>query len=149
MSFMDDGKARCIQLGEDILACRTAELSRTIKDPRIEIALLLVAEGHVDLDLDTIASRLNLSVSRFRHLFRAEVGVTFHQFFRSYRLLKARQIFATKRERIKEVMGTVGFCEISRFVKDYKSLFGETPSETKRHSAKSYADELKARMAKK
>lgn len=144
---MESGKARCVQLAEEMIAHGNLPPNLPVKDPRIEIALLLIVEGH--LDPHHIARRLNLSVSRFQHLFRGEVRISFFQFSKLYRLVKARRIFTSKPERIKQVMDVVGFSDMSRFVKDYKSLFGETPSDTKRQSAHAYVQQLKVRIANK
>jgi len=85
-----------------------------------------------------VAHALNISLSRFRHLFKQETGVSFARYVKLMRLHRARQLLLNSRLRVKEVAANTGFNDVSHFVKDFKSIFGESPvrfriNETRRH----------------
>jgi len=91
------------------------------------------AEG--DLDFVQIARSVNLSTSRLRHLFTTEAGISPMHYVRLVRLQQARRLMLQSFLTVKEVMGHSGFTDISHFVREYKRLFGETPSQTKKREA--------------
>jgi len=102
-------------------------------DPRIRLALELFNETRT-VRVGQIASSLNLSESRFRHLFKQELGISPTQYLKIVRLGQARELLTSSFLTIKEVAVRVGFNDISHFVRDYKNLFGQTPSEARRLS---------------
>jgi transcriptional regulator GlxA family with amidase domain len=102
-------------------------------DPRITtvLRLLVSADG---IRLEEAARKVNLSVSRLRHLVREELGVPPHRYLKEFRLRYARQLAENTFLSVKEIMAASGFTDLSHFLRDYKAAFGETPSETRRHS---------------
>jgi len=100
------------------------------KDPRIQRALDLL-EQHEQHHSGNIASAVNLSSSRFRHLFKEQLGVSPHHYLMNARLQRARALLANSFLRVKEVAALVGVNDVSHFVRDYKTLFDETPTETR------------------
>lgn len=78
-----------------------------------------------------IARTVNLSTSRLRHLFTIEAGISPLHYVKVVRLQHARSLMLQSFLTVKEVMGESGFSDISHFVREYKRLFGETPSETR------------------
>src|SRR5579872_3667738 len=78
-----------------------------------------------------IAKSLNLSASRFRHLFTAELGMSPRQYLRRARLKCARELFEASSLSVKEVTAIVGVNDISHFVRDYKIAYGQTPGQTR------------------
>jgi len=107
-------------------------------DPRIWRALELLRETRA-IRIRQVASSLNLSESRFRHLFKQEVGVPPTQYFKILRLGQARDLLTTSFLTIKEVAVRVGVNDVSHFVRDYKALYGQTPSEARRLSRRADA----------
>jgi transcriptional regulator GlxA family with amidase domain len=81
-----------------------------------------------------IALSLNLSASRFRHLFAAELGMSPRQYLRRARLQCARELLEASALSVKEVTTMVGFNDISHFVRDYKTTYGHTPGQTRKIS---------------
>jgi AraC-like DNA-binding protein len=100
-------------------------------DPRICRALELLRETRT-VRVGQIASSLNLSESHFRHLFKQELGLSPTQYVKIVRLDQARELLTSSFLTIKEVAVQVGVNDISHFMRDYKALFGQTPSETRR-----------------
>ena len=79
-----------------------------------------------------IANRLNLSPSRFRHLFTAQLGVSPSQYLRQARLQYAWKLFGVSSLSVKEVAVIVGFNDVSHFVRDYKAAYRQTPGQTRK-----------------
>jgi transcriptional regulator GlxA family with amidase domain len=79
---------------------------------------------------DEIAAKLNLSVSRLRHLFKEQTGWSPGKFSKEQKLWKARTVLQESFRSVKETAAIAGFSELSHFVRDYKSRFGYRPSQT-------------------
>jgi len=99
-------------------------------DPRIRRALELLHVAHT-VGVTEIASSLNLSESRFRHLFKKELGVSPMHYFKLIQLNRARGLLEHSFLTIKEIAAVVGVNDISHFVRDYKALYRQTPSQTR------------------
>ena len=98
-------------------------------DRRVSLA---IAEIESDLarawDVAQLALLVNLSASRFRHLFRAETGFSINQYLRERRLKRAEFLLRTTFLSIKEVALEAGLRSTSHFVQYFKKKYGVTPS---------------------
>lgn len=72
-----------------------------------------------------------MSGSRLRHLFRTEMGTPPGRFLKLLRLQRAKELLRGSFLEVKEVATAVGFGDVSHFVRDYKMVHGETPSESR------------------
>ena len=94
-------------------------------DRRIE---LVVAQIEADLahawETAELAALVNLSASRFRHLFKEETGVSLGSYVRERRLVRAEFLLRTTFLTIKEVMSEAGMSSVSHF----KRRYGVTPT---------------------
>lgn len=81
--------------------------------------------------LDSFAASMNLSVSRLRHLFKEECGVPPSRYWKLLQLRKARSLLEESFLSVKQVMADVGLNDLSHAVRDYKALYGLTPSQTR------------------
>lgn len=113
------------------------DLGRQVKDPRIQEAVAVLRKSDGPWDLRLIAARLNISSSYFRHLFKTEIGISPARYMRLVRFVKARELFQGSFLSVKEVMVILGFADPSHFVRDYKALFRQTPSQTKATASRS------------
>ncbi|SRR6266705_4639031 len=104
-------------------------------DLRIQRALELLQQNYAHHS-DDVAMTLNLSESRFRHLFKAELGVSPHRYLLCARFHRARELLENSFLRVKEVAVLVGVNDLSHFVRDYKMLFDETPTQTRTRSGR-------------
>ena len=105
------------------------------RDPRVRAALQLLVGATNPLPVEEAAQIVNLSVSRLRHLIRQELGVPLHLYVKRLRLCRARELVAGTFLSMKEIMSAAGFTDISHFLRDYKTAFGETPSQTRRRDS--------------
>jgi len=104
--------------------------SSAVKDWRVRQAVELIRRTPT-IPILSIAISLNLSPSRFRHLFKKEIGVTPRQYLRRARLQCARELLETSALSVKEITRTVGFNDVSHFVRHYKIIYGQTPRQTR------------------
>jgi transcriptional regulator GlxA family with amidase domain len=81
------------------------------------------------LSIQTLSKHVNLSPSRLRQLFNAEVGLSPMQYLRDLRMRQAQQLLANSFLTIKEVTFRCGFGDVSHFAQDFKKQVGLTPSE--------------------
>lgn len=99
-------------------------------DPRIEWAIHEIQRRLGDgVTVDELAQRVNLSRSRFAHLFREHTGIPPARYLRDFRLDRARFLLETTFLSIKEVMAAVGFNDPSHFSRDFDRAFGASPRE--------------------
>ena len=78
------------------------------------------------------AQTANLSVSRFQHLFKKEVGVCFLKYLKTERLKKAASLLETSNLRVKEIRVQVGAANDTHFVREFRKFFGASPSAYRR-----------------
>ena len=100
------------------------------RDPRILKAIELFERGTAT-HVSDVATDLNLSSSRFRHLFKQELGLSPKHYLKLTRLKRAKELLENSFLRIKEVTTIVGVNDTSHFSRDYKALYKHTPSQTR------------------
>lgn len=83
------------------------------------------AEDVSDADM---ASRVRLSTSHFRHLFRQVTKQPFHKYLLSLRLEKAREMILQTDQAISDVSERCGFASAAHFSRAFAHRFGASPS---------------------
>jgi len=102
-------------------------------DRRIELVIARIkSEPVVAWDTPTLAALVNLSPSRFRHLFKRETGKGPAQFLKEVRLRKAEKMLRTTFLTVKQVLKHVGFTSSAHFVRDFRKQYGVTPTAYRR-----------------
>jgi len=100
-----------------------------IPDPRITWAgEHLHQRLHEPVAIAALAALVNLSPSRFRHLFTLQTGVGPALYLRRLRLRRARLLIERTFLSVKEVMGLVGYSDPSHFSRDFRRMHGVSPS---------------------
>jgi len=99
-------------------------------DPRITATIAHI-EQHLtqSLRVGDLAALVNLSPSRFAHLFRAAVGMAPLEYVRLRRLARARILLERTFLTVKEVMADVGCSDPSHFTRDFRREYGMGPRE--------------------
>jgi AraC family transcriptional regulator, arabinose operon regulatory protein len=102
-------------------------------DRRIELVIAKIkSDAATAWDSTTLATFVNLSPSRFRHLFKQETGTSPAQYLKEYRLRKAEKMLRTTFLSVKQVLKHVGLGSNTHFVHDFKKKYGMTPTEYRR-----------------
>jgi transcriptional regulator GlxA family with amidase domain len=105
----------------------------SIRDPRIVVAITWIERQPAkrDVDINEIAQTVNLSSSYFRHLFREQTGLTLHRYHKFLRLQRAHDLLCQSFLSVKQVMSEVGWTDESHFCRDYKRVYGSSPSQAR------------------
>jgi len=102
-------------------------------DSRIKKALSFINKNlDRKFTLEKIAEYCKLSHSRFRELFRQEVGICFSMYLRKIRIEKAEELLRDNTLSIKQISYMVGYKYTSNFNHDFKKLTGLSPSSHRR-----------------
>lgn len=98
-------------------------------DPRITWAVGYLHDHLGDpLSMRALAERVNLSPSRFRALFTAQIGLAPAAYLQRLRLRRARLLVERTFLSIKEIMVLVGYSDPSHFSRDFRRQHGAAPS---------------------
>jgi AraC-like DNA-binding protein len=79
--------------------------------------------------LGKMAESVNLSAPYFCYLFKTITGVPPAKYLKALRMQQAATLLTTTFLSIKEIVRRVGLTDESHFVRDFKRLYGRTPSE--------------------
>ena len=102
-------------------------------DRRIELVISRIkSESATAWDSTTLATLVNLSPSRFRHLFKQETGMGPAQYLKEYRVRKAEKMLRTTFLSVKQVLKHVGIGSNAHFVRDFRKMYGMTPTAYRR-----------------
>lgn len=97
---------------------------------------------------DKVASLVNLSPSRLRHLFREETGMSLRQYQKQLRMKKARKLLEDSFLSVKEIMVETGINDRNVFARNFRETFGSSPREHRRLvAAQSQTEERAAAMS--
>lgn len=108
------------------------EANQRVLDRRIEHALDFLQKNKTQKTrISEIATRLHLSSSHFRHLFREQMGMSPSRYVKLLRLQRAKELLESTFLSVKEVMSEAGFSDLSHFVREYKSEYGQSPLQTR------------------
>ncbi|WP_220100884.1 helix-turn-helix domain-containing protein [Chitinophaga oryzae] len=95
---------------------------------RIVQAKLFIDNHYADeIDLENIADEAYFSRFHFIRLFRSAYGKTPHQYLKSVRIEKARQLLKEDKT-VAEACFSVGFQSLTTFSGLFKKIVGESPS---------------------
>jgi AraC-like DNA-binding protein len=130
-----DDKAAMIEIVERFLRERLPE-----RDPKVElineIVECIIADRGITR-VDHIVSRFGLRTRALQRLFNEYVGATAKWVIKRYRLLEATEHLAAHGEvDWAKLAVDLGYFDQSHFIKDFRSIIGQTPSE--------YMDSVKA-----
>lgn len=102
-------------------------------DRRIELVIAkLKTDPASAWDFTVLAVLVNLSPSRFRHLFKQETGTTPAQYLKEVRLRRAAKLLRNTFLQIKQILKQVGLGSNAHFVHDFRKLYGMTPTSYRR-----------------
>ncbi|MEO6846916.1 MAG: helix-turn-helix domain-containing protein, partial [Chthoniobacterales bacterium] len=108
----------------------STQTNHAILDSRIQAAIdYLTRQIQDSFSVPDLARECGLSVSRFSHLFREQVGVTPQHYVEEMRLQQASQYLLSSTSSISEIAAQVGYANAFYFTSRFKKKFGQTPTE--------------------
>ena len=89
---------------------------------------------------EELAALVNLSSSRLRHLFKADLNKTPAQYLKHVRMQEAEKLLRTTFLSVKEIMNLVGILDESHFGHEFKKTYGVAPSKYRESAPQSSAE---------
>jgi AraC-like DNA-binding protein len=86
------------------------------------------ADPRRGLSLDTMAQSVNLSTPHMCYLFKAETGTPPAHYLKLLKMQGAALLLTGTFLCVKEVIVRAGFSDESHFVRDFKGIYGQTPT---------------------
>jgi transcriptional regulator GlxA family with amidase domain len=115
--------------------------------PKVEVALALVHKRcFSSFSFNEIAKELNVSTSRLRSLIKVSTGVPAGRYVKRLRMCRAQQLLETTFMSVKQIMAEVGCNDQSHFVRDFKIVFGVSPTQYRSASLLRHIEEQKMAM---
>lgn len=90
---------------------------------------LMQGDPSRSFSLGQMAESVNLSPPYFCYLFKSVTGVPPARYLKSLRMQEAATLLTTTFLSVKEIVRRVGCTDESHFVRDFKRVYGVTPSE--------------------
>lgn len=81
------------------------------------------------ITLDEIGGKLNLTPEYLGTLFHKEMGITFSNYMKNYRINKARELLCSTQLKLYEIARQVGYSDPKYFSKVFKEVTGQLPGE--------------------
>jgi transcriptional regulator GlxA family with amidase domain len=111
------------------------ERRAAIADHRVaRVVELIESRPPAELAVGSLADAVRLSPSRLRRLFVAHTGLTLSRYIKRAKLRRADHLVRTTFLSVKEISAAVGIHDESHFLRDFKTLYGATPTERRRTS---------------
>ncbi len=105
-------------------------------DQRVRTVIALMKnDSRRALPLSRLAQSVNLSPTRLCYLFKAETGTPPVRYLRTLRMQDATTLLMHTFLSVKEIIARVGFTDESHFVKNFKRIYGVTPTEYRKLNA--------------
>lgn len=99
-------------------------------DRQVEQAIRWISlQYHQQLGIGQIASSLGYHRAHFSKAFKERTGLSPKQYLMKIRMDKAKELLASRALTIDEVSSSVGFNDALYFSKQFRSWFGQSPSE--------------------
>ena len=90
---------------------------------------LMQGDPSQNFTLGKMAQSVNLSAAYFCYLFKSITGVPPAKYLKSLRMKQATVLLTTTFLSVKQIARHVGLADESHFVRDFKRIYGVTPSE--------------------
>lgn len=105
----------------------------TATEAQIDKAKIIIRENLLKgITPEEVASKINISYSWFRKLFKDYTGVSPAHYIQELKIQEAKQLLAGNTIKIKEISFYLGFEDITYFLKVFKKYTGYTPLEYKK-----------------
>lgn len=111
-------------------------LEAKAKDPRLKKAMAYLAENAAEtLSMDKLAKESGLSLRTLNRLFTVELGLSPKQILTRHRISRARDLLLSGSS-VTEAAYAVGYQSLTPFIRAFRDLTGQLPSELHRFGGK-------------
>ena len=110
----------------DILI-NSVEITNNFVTNKIIAFLYIHLEDH--LNLEDLASELNLSISYMSNCFKKNMGISIMKYYKKIKINRAKTLIKSTDKSILEISTTLSFCDQGNFSKIFKDIVGCTPIE--------------------
>lgn len=108
----------------------TKDTIRTSKSRRIAKVCEYIEKNYEEpIKLSDVAALVNMSESAFSHFFKKKTNTTFIDYITNLRIARACQMLTETSHTVAEICYTVGFNNLSNFIRIFKKKKGSTPNE--------------------
>lgn len=99
-----------------------------------EVISAFVAENiENDISLEMLADHLNLRTDTLSKMFKSAMGKSYSEYIRDIKMGYAEKLLLTTDDTVKEIAEKIGYSSIQYFIKTFKSTYGDTPHQYKKH----------------
>ena len=111
--------------GEDpVLRVEYSQLSRITN----KIILMVKSNYRRNMSLTNIANMLNMSSKYIGRIFLQDTGIKFSEYLTAYRMIQARRLIESTREKISVVASMVGYSQLNNFYVHFKNYYHISPT---------------------
>jgi AraC-like DNA-binding protein len=103
------------------------------RDTRIDRVLEFIAACPIEVTLESAAAVVWISPSRLRHLFKQNVGWSFHKYVIKARLERACHLLRSTNLSVNQIAATLGIKDRSHFARVFKQAYGISPGAARGH----------------
>lgn len=110
--------------------CEKNDVCSTVNSLIVRKAINYIKEYYGDkISLEDIASGMNITPEYLSRLFTKELGKSFSDYLKEYRIDKAKELLVRNKMKIYEVAEKVGYSDSKYFCKVFKEVIGMSPKE--------------------
>lgn len=103
-------------------------------DSRVEETIKLISQHYrMPFNVPELAARVNLSSSRFAHLFKTQTGESVMEMLNKIRLRQSKKLLETTTLSIAEIAEEVGFNHPFYFSRQFAAFYGSPPAVLRKH----------------
>lgn len=119
-----------LELSHHYLCKEREESSLQKMNPRILAAKQYITQNYNrNLTLDDVAEYVGLNTTYFRHLFKAEMRISFKEYITRLRVFNARMLLMNSSMSITRIIEEVGCSNISQFYHIFRQYYHMTPAQ--------------------
>jgi two-component system, response regulator YesN len=105
-------------------------IQHNVNSVLVRKAMNYIANSYMDkVSLEEIATQMNVSSEYLSHLFTKEVGISFSDYLKKYRIDVAKKLMFNSNFRIYEIGEKIGYKDPKYFCKMFKEVTGHSPKE--------------------
>ena len=108
---------------------------KSMQTAAVEKVISYVEANYKDnISLEKIAKEIYYSPNYLGNAFKQETNQNFSRYLMEYRIRQAAQLLLDRNVKILDASMSVGYKNMSSFIKNFKSVFGVTPSEYRKYT---------------